>query len=96
MMLLKDYPGIAPGAWPPSPGGSYASHQAFPTDEKVRVVQVFPVIDEFVTFTCDFQGNDHTYDLQATDTAMAKEFAHILKRHVGKTLEKFGEFRLDY
>jgi len=96
MMLLKDYPGIAPGAWPPSPGGVYAPHQAFPVDEKVLVTEVFPVVNEFVTFTCEFQGNQHTYDLQTTDAEIAKEFARLLKRHVGKTLEKFGEFRLDY
>jgi hypothetical protein len=96
MMLLKDYAGIALGAWPPSPGGAYTSHQAFPTDEKVLIGRVFPVINEFVTFTCEFRSSQHTYDLQTTDTGMAKELVRLLERHVGKTLEKFGEFRLDY
>ncbi len=96
MMLLRDYPGIALGAWPPLPGGAYTPTQAFPIDERVLVTKVFPLVNEFVTFTCEFQGSQHTYDLQTTDTGMAKEFARLLKRHVGETLEKFGEFRLDY
>lgn len=96
MMLLKDYPGIAPFAWPPQPGGAFTPHQAFPFDEKVLVTEVCPVVTQFVTFTCEFQGRQHTYDLQTTDTVTAKEFARLLNRHKGKTLEKFGEFRLDY
>lgn len=96
MMLLKDYPGIAPNAWPPQPGGAFTPYQAFPVDEKVLVTEVFPVVNQFVTFTCEFQGSQHTYDLQTADAETAKEFARLLKRHVGKTLEKFGEFRLDY
>ena len=95
-MLLKDYPGIAPGAWPPMPGGAYTPSQIFPVDERVLVTEVFPVVNEFVTFTCEFQGSRHTYDLQTTDARMAEEFARLLKRHVAKTVEKFGEFRLDY
>ena len=95
-MLLKDYPGIVPGAWPPAPGGAYSTHQAFPIDERVLVTEVFPVVNQFVTFTCEYQGSQHTYDLEIADAEMAKEFARLLKRHIGKTLETFGEFRLDY
>jgi hypothetical protein len=96
MMLLKEYSGIAPHAWPPQPGGAFSPCQAFPVDEKVRVTRVFPPINEFVTFTCEFQGEQHTYDLQTSDDGLAKELARLLETHVGKTLEKFGEFRLDY
>jgi hypothetical protein len=95
MMRLRDYPGIAPGAWPPQPGGAFGPCQAFPTDERVLVTKVFPVINELVTFTCEFQGSQPTCDLRTTDAGMAEELARLLKRHVGKTLEKFGEFPLD-
>jgi hypothetical protein len=94
-MLLKDYPGIV--SWPPQPGGAFNGHvpPPFPVDQKVMVTKVFPVINEFVTFTCNFLGNEHTYDLQMEDKATAEEFARLLVKHVGKTLEQFGEFPLD-
>ena len=95
-MLLKEYPGIVPHAWPPQPGGAFTPGQAFPVDEKVMITRVFPALDEFVTFTCEFRGKQHSYDLQTSDNGMAKELSRLLERHVGKTLEKFGEFRLDY
>ena len=46
-------------------------------------------------FKCKFNGAEHTYDLLMVDKATAEEFARWLERHVGKTLEQFGEFRLD-
>jgi hypothetical protein len=92
-MKLKNYPGIV--SWPPLPGGAFAGYEAFPVDQKVMVTEVSPVIDEFVTFTCEFHGTQSSYDLHMVDKATAEEFARLLNRHVGKTLEQFGEFRLD-
>jgi len=92
---LKDYPGII--LWPPAPGGPYSPYQQFPTDEEsVVVTQVFPVINEFVTFTCEFKGHQHTYDLQVEDIHTAKELARILNECVGKTLDAFGMVPLEY
>ena len=53
------------------------------------------MVNEFVTFTCEFSGSEHSYDLQMTDKATAEGFAIWLQRHVGKALGQFGEFRLD-
>jgi len=92
-MKVKDYPHIVD--WPPQPGGTYKRGQAFPLDQNVLITEIFPVINEFVTFTCEFQGDRNTYDMQTENKAFAGEFARLLKPHVGKTLEKFGEFRLD-
>jgi hypothetical protein len=92
-MKVKEYAGIA--SWPPSPGGAFSGTELFPTDQAVVITQVFPVINEFVTFTCHFHGRDHTYDLQMQDQATAEAFALWLGRHVEKTIEQFGEFRLD-
>lgn len=94
-MKLKDYSGIK--SWPPLPGGAFDSRNPppFPVDEKVMIREVFPVLNEFVTFTCDLHGTQHSYDLEMDDKATAEEFARLLKRHVGETLEQFGEFRLD-
>jgi hypothetical protein len=93
--LLKDYSGIV--SWPPLPGGAFNGHEPppFPVDEKVMATKVFPVMSEFVTFSCEFHGTQHSYDLQMEDKATAEEFARWLEKHVGKTLEQFGEFRLD-
>jgi len=93
-MVVRDYPGIKD--WPPMPGGACALGQAFPLDEDVIITEIFPARNEFVTFTCEFQGAQHTYDLLMTDIRMAEEFVRLMRRHVvGKTLGKFGDFRLD-
>ena len=92
---LKDYDGIV--SWPPQPGGAFDGDNPppFPVDEKVMVTKVLPVVDASVPFKCKFSGAEHTYDLLMVDKATAEEFARWLERHVGKTLEQFGEFRLD-
>jgi len=92
-MKVKDYKGIVD--WPPMPGGAFRRGQKFPTDQKVLVTKVCPVVNGFVTFTCRFDEAEHTYDLQFVDKPTAEEFARLLTRHVGRTLEVFGEFRLD-
>lgn len=87
-MKVKDYHGIVP--WPPMPGGAYASSESFPVDQKVMVTEVFPAVNEFVTFTCEFHGKQHSYDLHMADRATAEEFVRWLQRHVGQTCEQFG------
>ena len=92
-MKVKDYQGIA--SWPPLPGGAFTGGEPFPLDQSVLITKVFPVVNEFVTFTCQFYGKEHTYDLQMSDGATAEGFALWLGRHTGKSIEQFGEFRLD-
>jgi len=76
---------------------AFSPYQKFPTDEEsVVVTQVFPVINEFVTFTCEFDGHQHAYDLQIEDIHTAKELARILNECVGKTLDAFGAVPLEY
>ena len=79
------------------PGGAFGPYEEFPTDEEsVVVAEVFPVVNEFVTFTCLFKGRLHSYDLQVEDIDTARELARLLARHKGQTLAGFGEFPLDY
>jgi len=93
-MKLKDYPGIV--SWPPMPGGAYSPGQKFPeNDQSVVVTEVFPVVSEYVTFTCEFEGSQHTYDLQVEDIFTAKELARILSENVGKSLDSFGVVPLE-
>jgi len=95
-MRLRNYPGVV--SWPPLPGGAYSGYEEFPLDESAVVIsQVFPVVNEFVTFTCEFKGRRHTYDLQVQDEETASELARLLcRRHIGNTLQSLGECRLDY
>jgi hypothetical protein len=92
-MRVREYPGIV--SWPPLPGGAFAGSEPFPLDQTVAIQKVFPVVNEFVTFTCEFAGREHSYDLQMVDMATAEGFAMWLQRHVGKALQQFGEFKLD-
>lgn len=63
------------------------------------VLEVFPVKDQFVTFTGrDIERpNSHpeTYDLEAEDEEIAKQLAFWLRQLTGRTLDKFAEFPLD-
>lgn len=92
-MRVKDY---LRTSWPPTPGGTLARYQEFPVDQRVSVAEVFPSVNAFVTFTCEFQGSRPTYDLPMGDPGLAEEFARLLSRHIGDTLEYFGELPLDY
>jgi hypothetical protein len=93
-MRLREFKGIT--NWPPTPGGSYRRGQAFPTDEdSVVLKKVFPVMNEFVIFTCEFGGYDHTYFLQTEDEALAGELARWMTLHIGRKLSDFGNFPLD-
>jgi len=92
-MRVRDYLGMS---WPPMPGGAFTRYQQFPADQRVPIAEVFPAINGFLTFTCEFQGNLHTYDLPMDDQGLAEEFVRLLSRHAGSTLEQFGELRLDY
>ena len=95
LMMLRDYKGIVD--WPPLPGGAYSSVQPFPADEaSVVLKEVFPVANEFVTFTCIFGGSDHTYDLRTEDEALAGELARWMSQYIGRKLSDFGDFPLDY
>ena len=78
------------------PGCAFTRYEQFPTGQRVSIAEVFPVMNEFVTFTCEFQGSRHTYNLLMEDQGLADEFAGFLSRHIGTTLEQFGEVRLDY
>jgi hypothetical protein len=92
-MRLKDY---LRTSWPPMPGGSFTRYQEFPVDQRVSVAEVFPSVNAFVTFTCEFRGSRPTYDLPMKDQGLAEEFSRLLSRHIGTTLEQFGELPLDY
>ena len=77
MMMVRNYPGIAD--WPPMPGGAFTRVQKFPQDQKVLITKIFPVVNEFVTFTYQFDGAEHTYDLQLTDETMAQEYESLAR-----------------
>lgn len=94
IMQVSEYPGIV--EWPPMAGGAYARGDEFPMDVSTVVVErVFPVVNEFLTFTCKFKGRSHTYDLRTQDEETAKGLAFWLDKLSGLTLDKFGDFPLD-
>jgi hypothetical protein len=86
--------------WPPLPGGAFQGSEPFQLDDsKVVIVELFPVVNAFVTFTCSDTERPNSppssYDLPTEDEATAKGLAFWLEKLKGKTLDKFGEFRLD-
>ena len=96
-MLLREYPGLV--NWP-LPGGAFAGSEPLQFDDsKVIVLEVFPVVNQFVTFTGREieRPNSHpdTYDLEMEDEEIAKQVAFWLQQLIGKTLDRFAEFPLD-
>jgi hypothetical protein len=76
--------------WPPQPGGFYkASYQA-PATEQAIVKEVVKSHHNWVTFTCLFGGNDHTYDFEAPDLTSALQVKSVLESNIGKTLFEIG------
>ena len=96
-MLLREYPGLV--NWP-RPGGAFEGSEPLQFDDsKVIVLEVFPFVNQFETFTGrDIEHpNSHpdTYDLQMEDEEIATQLAFWLQQLIGKTLDKFANFPLD-
>jgi hypothetical protein len=97
-MRVREYPGVLD--WPPTPGGACQGSEPFQLDDsKVVIVEVFPVENDFVTFTCSDTERPNSlpssYDLPTQDQETAEQLAFWLEKLKGKTLDKFGEFPLD-
>ena len=93
-MQIHEFPGIVD--WPPLPGGAYQAGDEFPQDVSMVVVaKVYPVVSEYASFSGEFKGRLHSYDVHTVDEETAKRLAFCLEQLIGRTVDKFGDLRLD-
>lgn len=85
-MKVKDLPN-----WPPEPGGPFNASYRSPSSEQAILKELVRVQDNSVTFTATFEASQFTYDYEAPNSKLAKDFADVLARNIGKTLMQLGD-----
>ena len=81
--------------WVPQSGGAFKSGNVFPMSaEQVTIEKILRVMDDHVSFTCDFGGRSEGYDFFVPDKKTANKIAKILNDNVGKTLFSIGFMEL--
>lgn len=88
-MKVRDLEG-----WPPRPAGPYQSTDSAPAGEQAILKEVVRSHHNWVTFVCSFDGELHTYDLEAPDRTDALQLEKILKNNPGKSLSEIGEIEI--
>jgi hypothetical protein len=95
-MKVRNHPTIV--AWPPTPGGANVTAE-YPQAESqpiMREVHISSVVDKSVPLSGEFKGNLFTYDVLTKDPAFAKRLAAEFSKHIGDTLQQFGDLDIDF
>jgi hypothetical protein len=80
--------------WPPEPCGAYKRSSVSPSAEQAIIQKVLHMYDIWITFSCEFEGNDHTYDLQTHDKMTPPKLKVILENNIGKSLLSIGAIEI--
>jgi hypothetical protein len=80
--------------WPPEPCGLFKTTLISPSAEQAIIQKVLHVYDIWITFSCGFEGNDHTYDFQTHDKITPAKLKVILEDNIGKSLLSIGEIEM--
>jgi hypothetical protein len=80
--------------WPPDPCGVYKTTIVPPLAEQAIIQKVLHMYDIWITFTCEFEGNDHTYDFQTHDKITPPKLKIILEDNIGKSLFSVGDIEI--
>ena len=95
-MKVRNHPKIV--VWPPTPGGTNVTAE-YPQAESqpiIREVHISSIVDKSVPLSGEFKGKLFTYDVLAKDRAFAKRLAAEFSKHVGETLQQFGDLDVDF
>lgn len=95
-MNVRNHPKIV--VWPPTPGGSNvtAEHPQAESQPIIREVHISSVVGKSVPLSGEFKGNLFTFDVLTKDPAFAKRLAAEFSKHVGDTLQQFGDLDIDF
>jgi len=80
--------------WPPEPCGVFKTTFMSPSAEQAIIQKVLHGYDIWITFSCEFEGSDHTYDFQTPDKITPPKLKVILEDHIGKSLLSIGEIEI--
>jgi hypothetical protein len=80
--------------WPPQPSGFHMGSYKVPTSEQAILKDVVRSHNNWVTFVCSFDRDDHKYDFEAPDKSDALQVEKILKSNIGKSLLEIGEIEI--
>jgi hypothetical protein len=80
--------------WPPEPSGIYKTTFVSPSPEQAIIQKVLHMYDIWITFSCEFEGHNHTYDFQTHDSIVPPKLKVILEANVGKSLFSIGEIQI--
>jgi hypothetical protein len=80
--------------WPPEPCGVYKRSFVSPSAEQAIIKKVLHMYDIWITFSCEFEGEDHTYDFQTHDKITPPKLKEILENSIGKSLISIGEIEI--
>ena len=80
--------------WPPEPSGAYKATFVLPSAEEAIIQKVLHMFDIWITFSCGFEGKDHTYDFQSLDNRTPARLKVILEDNIGKSLFSIGEIEI--
>jgi hypothetical protein len=95
-MKVRNHPKII--IWPPAPGGPNAALE-YPREESQSIVtHVYrgSAQNRYLSLNGEFKGNPFTYDVFTKDRNFAKRLAEEFSRHVGDTLQQFGDVDIDF
>jgi hypothetical protein len=82
--------------WPPDPGGAFLGSSRIPTSERAILTRVGPrLVDGNVTFVGEFEGNEHTYDFNATSEDLAERIREALRQNLGRSIFSLGELEIE-
>ena len=66
----------------PEPCGVFKTTLISPSAEQAIIQKVLHVYDIWITFSCGFEGNDHTYDFQTHDKITPPKLKVILEDNI--------------
>jgi hypothetical protein len=89
-ILLRDLRG-----WPPEPGGAYDSYSTFPDSDEAVIAAVFPLVEDQVIFTCEYERRRHSYHYFAPNEKIAKQVHEIVSKNAGKKLSDIRDFEIE-
>lgn len=81
--------------WPPDPGGAYDSYSKFPNSDEATIAAVFPLVEDQVIFTCEFERRRHSYHYFAPTEKIATQVHEIVSKSVGKKLSELRDFEIE-
>jgi hypothetical protein len=90
--LVKDWSLLRPGG--PFRFVPGQVEPPWPEDLNVPIIDVGPVLNEYVACKCSYLGHPHTFDLPMEDKETAERAASVIREHMGETLKAIGELEV--